>query len=516
MKDTQSVTEGQYRNLVVQYDPIVLLRLCNRLSAKLVKERKTIIAGDWPSIEGGFTLKKAFHITQHKIALLAMITLQNYRYSHGKTPSRKEFIALVNNVSTIRNPIDDNKPADPREAIFGMMIRLVYQQFPYQESIFNVLPRHLLLYPYSRVRSPLLKLDSEAHRYFGLSIMEYMTIGLAFHAASLEHAAFPLSFIENTPVESIKKHLTRTKIERFLSRTAVDFDTFRGLCMQEIKAFPDGGTYRFNPLFDRPIIKGKDGRFCVPVPVLVTQAITKGLYYDFLDIFSTETGNPFSEWFGHAFEYYGGLLLKYSFGKRNVYPEPTYGKAHQGGPDWTVVQGNSAIVFEFRSGRLNKKAKTYANYSDVATLVRRNVIEPLAKFPGKIGDIKAGLTGIPSDIGMEFFPCVVTYEPLYSTQLFNDIIQREMKREGIASFDHELMSIEDLEWLLSWSTHESPVDFLRAKRANPEWKVMGVRELVGVKAREKGISKIRNPLLDRVFDKFWRQTVPELSERRHS
>lgn len=69
---------------------------------------------------------------------------------------------------------------------------------------------------------------------------------------------------------------------------------------------------------------------------------------------------------------------------------------------------------------------------------------------------------------MEFFPCIVTYEPLYSNQLFIDIIQRELKNAGIPEFDFELMSIEDLEWLLSWAEYENPIDFLKAKRVNLE------------------------------------------------
>ncbi len=172
------------------------------------------------------------------------------------------------------------------------------------------MPRHLLIYLYSKVQSPTLDIDSEAYQNFGLHINEYLTIGIAFYGASLAHSIFDRSFIENTTVESIKKYSTPEKVEKFLARTSADFNTFREMCMQEIHDYPDGGTYRFNTLFDRPIIIRKDGRFCIPVPMLVPYVITKGLYYDFLDLFSGETGNRFADWFGHAFEYYGGLLLK--------------------------------------------------------------------------------------------------------------------------------------------------------------------------------------------------------------
>lgn len=504
MKEVISVTEGQYRNQVVKYDPSTVLELCNRLSIKLLRENKNIIGGIWPYGRGG-----VFHITQHKIALLAMITLQNYKYAHARKPSNKEFIALVNNVSTIDNPKDKIKSSDPEEAILNIMVPLAYQQFPFQEASHNVLPRHLLIYLYSKVKSSTLNIDSEAYQNFGLHIHEYLTIGIAFYAASLVHSTFPRSFIENTLVESFKKYLTPEKVEKFLAKTSADFNTFRDMCMQEIHDYPGSGTYRFNTLFDRPIIIRKDGRFCIPIPMLVPHVITKGLYYDFLDLFSSETGNRFSEWFGHAFEYYGGLLLKNTLGKQDVFPEPIYGKEEKRGPDWTVIQGNSVIIFEFRSGRLNKKAKIYGNYTEVSTLVKRNIIEPLMKLPAKIEDIKCGLTDIPSNSNMEFFPCIVTYEPLYPNQLFREVCSHEMEKANIPEYDFELMSIEDLEWLLSWATYESLVDFLKTKRENPEWKYLEVRQLIGTKMKERGIKGLKNLVLDKVSDKFWKGLLPE-------
>jgi hypothetical protein len=508
------VTEGKYRSQVVQYDPNSILELCNRLSTKLTKENKTIIGGQWPNRLGSFLVQKPWHITQHKLALLAMISIQNYRYAHGKVPNSREFVALANNVSTIHNPIDDKKPVDSREALFSTMVRLAYQQFPFQEGISDVLPRHLLLYLYTKVKSPSIQIDAEAYKSFGLHVIDYMTIGLAFFAASLERPVFRESFIENTPIESLRKRLSPGKMDNFLLRTAADLETFRNMCLKEKASFPDGGTYRFNPLFDRPIIIRRDGDFCVPIPMLIPYVITKGLYYDFLDLFSSDVGNPFTEWFGHAFECYGGLLLRSTFGRQNVFGEPIYGREHRRGADWTVVQGNSAIALEFRSGRLSKKTKVYGDYSDIADLVERNILTPLKKFPGKITDMQSGLTNIPVTADTEFFPCIVNYEPLYSNELFMDVIQRELQKDDLPAFDFELMSIEDLEWLLSWAKYENPIDFLKTKKANPQWKTMSVRGLVEMKMKQINTQHVRNPVLNRVFDKFWQQTFPESSQRR--
>lgn len=511
MEEDKPITENKYRKSVVQYDTGEILERCNRMSVRLINAGETIISGNWPYRIGRFAKRQEFHITHHKLALLAMIALQNYKYSYGKTPTNRDFIALANNVTTIQNPIDNLQPKDPMEKIYSLMIKVAYQQFPFQEGTRNLLPRHLLIYLFSKTRKSLLDVDSAVSRNFGISIQEFLTLGFVFTAASLVHSAFSRSFIENTKIRAIKKTVVPGKIDMFLKRTAADYDTFRDMCTQEIKEYPRSGTYRFNPLFDRPIILRKDRKICIPVPMLVFNAITKGLYYDLLDIFHVEgeKGNEFAEWFGYAFEYYGGLLLKNTFGKLRVFKEPVYGKEGKRGPDWTVIQGNTAIVLEFRSGRLNKKTKVYGDYTDIVDQLKRNVIDPLVKLPGKIYDIKSGCTDIPLKRDMEVYPCIVTYEPLYINEMIREVIDKELDRERVPRYDYELMSIEDLEWLLSWAQYETPFDFLRSKRDIIEWKTKSIREVIGIKMKEKGIENLRNSLLDKVFNKFWRDIAPE-------
>lgn len=504
------VTEGRFRNQVVQYDPDILLQMCNRASMNLHKRGESIVTATWPSRIGSFLRYQNIHVTQHKLALLAMIVLQNYPWSHACQPSRKEFIALANNVSNIESPIEKAR-LSAKEDLVSILVRLAYQQFPFQEEVYHALPRHLLLYLDTHVASPPIDPDAALLKKIGLSIKDFMTIGIAFYAASLEHSTFDRKFVENTPISSLQPYVKSEKVTAFLSVAAADFETFRNLCLREAQRFPKAGLYRFNPLFDRPVIIRRDGSLCVPLPLLLPYVVTKGLYYDFLDQFSDDSGNPFSEWFGHAFEQYGGLLLRHTFGSENVIEEPVYDKPERRGPDWTVIQGNTAIIFEFRSGRLTKRAKTYGDYEEIIKLLKRNVLETLGKIPSKIEGLKSGRTGIPLSGVTEYIPCVVTYEPLYSHELFLDVIARELRNENVPEFDFELMSIEDLEWLLAWSTYEEPVKFIRKKWSNPEWKVMSARRLIGKRASEEGINKLRNHLLEETINKYWKEIAPALT-----
>jgi len=507
----ETVTEGHFRKQVVQYDPEILLQMCNRTSVNLYKQGKSIVTATWPSRIGPFLRRQNVHITQHKLALLAMIVLQNYRWAHASQPSPEEFIILANNVSNIESPIEKHKLSSEEE-LTSTLVRLAYQQFPFQEEVYHTLPRHLLLYLDMHVAYPTIDPDVALLKKVGLSIKDFMTIGIAFHAASLEHSTFDRKFIENTPIASLQPYVKPEKVTAFLSVVAADFAAFRNLCLQEVQQFPKAGLYRFNPLFDRPIIICKGGLLCVPVPLLLLYVVTKGLYYDFLDGFSGDNGNPFSEWFGHAFEQYGGLLLRDAFGCGNVFEEPVYGKPQRAGPDWTVTQGNTAIIFEFRSGRLNKRAKTYGDYEEIVELLERNVLETLKKIPIKINALRSGATGISLSGVTEYIPCVVTYEPLYSHELFLDVITRELRNQNVPEFDFELMSIEDLEWLLAWAAYEEPVEFIQKKLANPEWKVMSTRRLIEEKATEKGVNELHNRLLEETINEYWGEIAPALFE----
>jgi len=257
-------------------------------------------------------------------------------------------------------------------------------------------------------------------------------------------------------------------------------------------------------VFDRPVIIRKDSTFCVPVPFLLFNAITKGLYYDLLDQYHTGNGNPFSDWFGHAFERYGGLLFYDAFDNSNVFSEPVYGKEEKRGPDWIVLCGETAIVFEFRSGRLHKKAKTYGDYEEIVLLLRRNIVETVKRLPNKIDDLKLGRTALDLTRVKEYIPCIVTYESLHPTEFFREIISKELQKEGVPEYDFELLSTSDLELVLAWSAYEDIVSFLKNKWKDPKIKLMNARKVVINKANEQGIKKLENRLLSSTMDKFWK------------
>ncbi|MBI2852150.1 MAG: hypothetical protein HYX84_03480 [Chloroflexi bacterium] len=220
------------------------------------------------------------------------------------------------------------------------LVRVAYEQFPYQEQLDDLIPRYLTILTETSPRAPSLDIQSTFRSQTGLSIEEFMKIRVAFYSAALAYTSFTRGFLEGTTAEKLKPLLTKEKIDAFLQTAAANFSTFRDLCLKEEKDSPGAGKWVFNPLVSRPVAILPDGRFCVPVLRLLVHRITKGIYYDLLDAFADPKHNPFPDWFGHAFEEYGGIILSKALDSSIVCPEPAYGSP--------VIHGRTGRLWDER------------------------------------------------------------------------------------------------------------------------------------------------------------------------
>lgn len=494
---------SKFRNEVGRYNPETILQLCSHASKSLDDQGKTVQKGTVTTRIGHLPMQKNVAVTHHGLAMVAMLALRQHPWSKGREPRLEDIIRLVNNVDHIEYPLPESV-----DDVLMTLIRVSHQQWPFQEGMLDFIPRHVLLYLKTAVPSPSIDPKSVFLDKTGITLEEFMAIGMLMYAAGLRHHTFPREYLENTEVALLRPYVTSDKLTAFLSVAGADFKSFRQMCLNEEREYPDAGPYQFNPLFSRPVIIRKDGLLCLPVPRLAIHRVTRGLYYDLQEEFSELGGNPFAEWFGHAFEDYGGLLLRDTFGEKNVFPEPRYGRSEIGGPDWTIIRQDTALVLEFRSGRLHKRAKTYADYQEIITLLKRNIVETLLKLPQKIEDLKSGKTGTPVVRDMRYIPAVVTYEPLYPHGLMLQLIRQELSEKGMSDFDFELMSIEDLEWLLAWATHGDPLELLHNKWSNVTTKDKSIRDFIGDETQEHSVTNLRNPLLERTWAQYLGKLMP--------
>ena len=332
-----------------------------------------------------------------------------------------------------------------------------------------------------------------------------MMLGFMFYAATSAFTYFDRNFIENIKVVSLKPYVSRQNVDAFLAIAGVDFETFRNFRFEEEKIEPSLGRFTFNPLLSHPVIKLPDGMMCVPVPRLLIYRITQGIYYDLLDAHSQPQGNIFSTWFGYAFQEYIGIILKDAFGEDKVYSEVAE-------VDWLVILEDSALVIECRSGRMPKKIRSNTDRDDVMEMIRRNIVDPAKKLPEKIEKIKNGIPGIPTDKVQTYLPAIITYQEWYPTALTLDLARSELKHTDTGNFYFELMSTDDIEWLLAWSKYENPGNVLQEMRKDVSVKDVSVGQYVGVRAKRQGITKIDKTLLIRKRFEYLGEIFPELED----
>jgi len=179
------------------------------------------------------------------------------------------------------------------------------------------------------------------------------------------------------------------------------------------------------------------------------------------------------------------------------------------GVDWLVILGDAALVLECRSGRLPKKIRSRTDRTEVMEMIRRNIVDPAEKLPGKIRRIDEGVPGIPTDKVRTYLPAIITYQEWYPTALTLDLARQELKRMNAEDFHFDLMSADDIEWLLSWAQHEDPASVLQERPNDAAGKELSVGQYVGVRARRKEITKIKNKFLSAKRAEYLGEILPE-------
>ena len=486
---TGMIPPDEFRREVAQYDPTTLLQMCSHASRKLEQSGQIMRQG---TLNGQNAI-----VTHHALAELAMWAIRNHPQAGGKQPSPRDVIRLANNIYSIQDPFLGTKAG-------GIMtlVRTLHEQAPYEEQLQYLIPRHIILYLESKPPQLAFDLDSAFQRVTGLTVKEFMMIGFIFYAATLAYHSFQRGFVEDTQVKSLKPYVSPEKVDAFLAVAGADFQTFRNLRLKEERDAPGFGRYTFNPLLGRPVIQLSNGLVCVPVPRLLIYRITRGIYYDLLDAHRQPQGNVFADWFGYAFQQYIGILLNEAFGHDKVYPEVA-------GVDWVVILGDTALVLECRSGRLPKKIRSQADRTEVMEMIRRNIVDPAKKLPEKIKKLYEGVAGIPTGKVKTYLAAIVTYQEWYPTVLTLDLVKQELKQIDAEDFRFDLMSAEDIEWLLSWAQYEDPVVVLQERRNDAAGRGLPVGQYVGLRATRKGITEINNKLLSAKRAEYLGEILPE-------
>jgi hypothetical protein len=285
------------------------------------------------------------------IAKASICNGNRYRSMPVRADSIPRACTMYSNLRPEELDHEDLKPA------FSILVRLAYEQFPYQESVYEELARAGAFFGGYSGRKPLEVLSGTAlDQLLGAPLLQAAGVATMLHAsASMNAGFFDPSWMDQPQFADVLSVVPRGQIASVIDAVfAGSFDDFRREAA-EAPPLPFLDRYMFNPLTARPFVRLDDGRLLAPVPQLIARKLSPAeLYY--LGI--KRWGEPFARDMGELFEDYVGRQLN-TLPDVTVHHEIQYkqGKDTIMSTDWIVVTDDTVLLVEAKATRVPAPAR---------------------------------------------------------------------------------------------------------------------------------------------------------------
>lgn len=394
----------------------------------------------------------------------------------------------------------DLPPQDDTDFYLKFMTQFMYEQYPFQESMFEEVSRShaWMVQGLHEVQTEVISEATLASMLDGVPIKD--AIGATF---LLQVGAWQNSGTYN-PNWLNMKHFTevleiypRKNIEKMAARITTTPQQFRENFIATAPETQRATRFNYNPLIATPFVDMGDGKPVAPATRLILSTVTpSGLYYPGV----RKHGSAFARDLGRLFEHYIGRQLNLLKGAR-VTPEISYGRGNGSkSVDWFVVLPHLVILVEVKSARLGPGEKV-GSPKLIETLNKTisRARNQLAETIKRISEQHAEFEDIPTDRRM--LGLIVTAEPFYTAN--NYLFQRNQATipgGNIPDVPITVLSANELEKLVLLGDElETRV---LGEIMNRKSRVLNLRGLI---TKTKG----RNPILKTAWDEY-----PWLNETR--
>lgn len=394
-----------------------------------------------------------------------------------------DFVKLFNSAANIYE--GDDHFGD----ILAMFTRIAYEQFPYQESMFEEVSRtHAMLVEGTR-HVPNLEVITESIWEDLLGAPLGLSVGATFFlqvAAWKNQGWFDEGWLTQPNFADI---LTRWPAEVIRGRALAlssTFDEFKARYAAVPKPPVGLERYAYNPLGAHPFVQMDDGRLLAPQPKLILRTVTPGGLYQ---LGRDRYGSAFPRDLGKLTEHYVGRHLELAEPDAEVHGEVTYGTPEQKSIDWFLVLPEVVVMFEVKSARFGLLERAgVLGFVDRSQQLINKAIGQLERSVAEM-DARNPLFGhIPTDrprIGV-----IVTAEPHY---LANSGWMRDLLNPS--SFPTIVASLRDVEHLMGLPLEEVQ-EQLVAIANDPEKSTFSLSVALDM---SKGM---KNPVLENAWDSY--------------
>ncbi|MDO3403236.1 hypothetical protein QWI29_24605 [Mycolicibacterium neoaurum] len=305
----------------------------------------------------------------------------------------------------------DLVPGDKGFAL-ALLTPILYEQFPWQESIFEELARShaLLIEGLQEIDTEILSEASIADVLGGISLREAIGATFVVQVGAYQNGgSYNPGWLDQENFREVLAIYSRSNIETTASRLTAT--------RSELKADFNANThgnkclakYDYNPLVRTPFVAFDDGSIVAPAPRLIMRTVTPGgLYYPGIATY----GPGFATELGWLFEHYVGRNLRLIAGAE-VHPEIRYGSGKSmKSIDWFVVMPGLVLLVECKLKRLSLSARA----GDLALpkelfLAIERAYDQLRRSVENVAAGTAEFAHIPSD--RPLLAMVISAEPSY-------------------------------------------------------------------------------------------------------
>jgi hypothetical protein len=346
---------------------------------------------------------------------------------------------------------DPKKEMDPSEAM-GMVLRLVFSQFNLQTNYFFSVARTLVIYnDLWHVTNSTFDIKDAIINLCGLTLDE-MIVSSYLLLANSARGWFTIP--NYGPLEP--------KARSLLNWMSISMTEFSERSSKFKKATPSEelDKYRFNPLFIKPIIQNEGinslrDHVIAPIPRLIIDKCTTGLYHELSRPFENQKSNPFRIAFGNVFEKYVDMLTKKSINNYRIYSEidMQYTVAGKEGkhPDLAISKDNELLLIEVKQSSLFLFAKITGNKSKIENDLSKTVLDGLIQILEFEKNIHKSDELAKFRKYTKIHRLVVTYDDIHlANSLIKNHLHPLLQQKGyeINLYDYHIMTIEEYENLL--------------------------------------------------------------------
>lgn len=240
---------------------------------------------------------------------------------------------------------------------FNILARIAYEQFPYQESIFQELSRPELFFnDYSGCKQLEVISEGSLMELLGAPVRTAVAVALILYAIAKNNAGFfDPALLDQPDFSKVLDVVPRSQILAVIDSVfASNIAQFKQQAT-EAPPLPYLERYLFNPLTARPLVRLRDGRLVAPVPEVIGRKLAPiELYY--LGI--KRWGQAFARDMGKLLEDYIGRQLA-ALPNAEVHPEVTYTEKKDviDSVDWIVVFDDLVLLVEAKATRTPAAAR---------------------------------------------------------------------------------------------------------------------------------------------------------------